>query len=113
MKRILVVGALALVAILVAGCGGSHRCSASITLRAVPAKGQRVTPAGMELARKIVVGNAQITEPSMEAAQRTALVLQSGSLPYSFQPVGRALSSVARVPKVGVEPTRPSRGTGF
>src|SRR4051794_18400399 len=54
MKRILVVGALALVAILVAGCGGSHRCSASITLRAVPAKGQRVTPAGMELARKIV-----------------------------------------------------------
>jgi preprotein translocase subunit SecD len=54
MKRILVVGALALVAILVAGCGGSHRCTTSITLRAVPAKGQRVTPAGMELARKIV-----------------------------------------------------------
>jgi SecD/SecF fusion protein len=34
-----------------------------------------------------IVGNAQITEPSTAAAKRTALVLQSGSLPYTFQPI--------------------------
>jgi SecD/SecF fusion protein len=32
-----------------------------------------------------IVGNAQITEPSAKAADRTALVLQSGSLPYVFK----------------------------
>src|SRR5262249_30890713 len=35
-----------------------------------------------------IVGNAQITEPSIEAAKRTAFVLQSGSLPYIFKRVG-------------------------
>ncbi len=30
-----------------------------------------------------IVGNAQITEPSTSVAKRTALVLQSGSLPYT------------------------------
>jgi len=34
-----------------------------------------------------IVGNAQITEPSSKAAKQTALVLQSGSLPYTFQPI--------------------------
>jgi preprotein translocase subunit SecD len=34
-----------------------------------------------------IVGNAQITEPSRNAARRLALVLQSGSLPYRFQQV--------------------------
>jgi SecD/SecF fusion protein len=34
-----------------------------------------------------IVGNAQISEPSTEAAKHTALVLQSGSLPYSFQQI--------------------------
>ena len=32
-----------------------------------------------------IVGNAQITEPSAKAASQTALVLQSGSLPYNFK----------------------------
>jgi SecD/SecF fusion protein len=32
-----------------------------------------------------IVGNAQITEPSASAAAKTALVLQSGSLPYTFK----------------------------
>ena len=32
-----------------------------------------------------IVGNAQITEPSSAAASKTALVLQSGSLPYKFE----------------------------
>ena len=35
-----------------------------------------------------IVGNAQITEPNPSEASRTALVLQTGSLPYSFQQVG-------------------------
>jgi SecD/SecF fusion protein len=34
-----------------------------------------------------IVGNAQITEPSAAAAKKTALVLQSGSLPYTFQQI--------------------------
>jgi SecD/SecF fusion protein len=34
---------------------------------------------------KGIAGNAQITEPSSAAASRTALVLQSGSLPYTFK----------------------------
>jgi preprotein translocase subunit SecD len=34
-----------------------------------------------------IVGNAQITEPSTQAAKHTALVLQSGSLPYAFKRV--------------------------
>jgi SecD/SecF fusion protein len=32
-----------------------------------------------------IVGNAQITEPNAKAASETALVLQSGSLPYTFK----------------------------
>ena len=32
-----------------------------------------------------IVGNAQITEPSKQAAQQTALVLRTGSLPYTFE----------------------------
>ena len=31
-----------------------------------------------------IAGNAQITEPDADAAKSTALVLQSGSLPYTF-----------------------------
>jgi SecD/SecF fusion protein len=34
-----------------------------------------------------IVGNAQISEPSGTAAQHTALVLQSGSLPYQFKQI--------------------------
>jgi SecD/SecF fusion protein len=34
-----------------------------------------------------IVGNAQITEPSADAAKQTALVLQSGSLPYKFKQI--------------------------
>jgi SecD/SecF fusion protein len=34
-----------------------------------------------------IVGNAQITEPSSKAAKDTALVLQSGSLPYKFKQI--------------------------
>ena len=41
-----------------------------------------------------IVGNAQITEPSEAVANRTALVLQSGSLPYTFKQV--ALSRCSR-----------------
>ena len=41
-----------------------------------------------------ISGNAQITEPSTAAANRTALVLRSGSLPYRFKRV--ALSSCSR-----------------
>jgi SecD/SecF fusion protein len=36
-----------------------------------------------------IVGNAQITEPTAAAAKQTALVLQSGSLPYTFTPLER------------------------
>lgn len=32
-----------------------------------------------------IVGSAQITEPTTQAARQTALVLQSGSLPYTFR----------------------------
>ncbi|HEY2310759.1 MAG TPA: protein translocase subunit SecD [Gaiellaceae bacterium] len=34
-----------------------------------------------------IVGNAQISEPTSKAAKQTALVLQSGSLPYTFQQI--------------------------
>jgi preprotein translocase subunit SecD len=37
-----------------------------------------------------IIGGALITQPSAQTARRTALVLQSGSLPYRFQQVGRA-----------------------
>ncbi len=36
-----------------------------------------------------IVGNAQITEPSTAAAKSTALVLESGSLPYTFKQIER------------------------
>ncbi|HEY3463404.1 MAG TPA: protein translocase subunit SecF [Gaiellaceae bacterium] len=36
-----------------------------------------------------IVGNAQITEPNSKAARQTALVLQSGSLPYQFNQIAR------------------------
>jgi preprotein translocase subunit SecD len=41
-----------------------------------------------------IVGNAQITEPSTAEAKRTALVLQSGSLPYTLERL--AFSGCAR-----------------
>jgi preprotein translocase subunit SecD len=41
-----------------------------------------------------IVGNAEITEPSKQAAQRTALVLKTGSLPFGFEQV--KLSGCAR-----------------
>jgi preprotein translocase subunit SecD len=36
-----------------------------------------------------IIGSAQITEPSAVEARRTALVLRSGSLPYTFKQVAR------------------------
>jgi hypothetical protein len=41
-----------------------------------------------------IVDNAEIMEPSAPASQRTALILQSGSLPYTFRQV--SLSSCPR-----------------
>lgn len=35
-----------------------------------------------------IVGDAQITEPSTAVARRTALVLETGSLPFRFEQVG-------------------------
>lgn len=79
MKRLMVVAALALVLMLAAGCGGSHRCSGTeITLRAVPAKGQRVTPAGMEVARLIItsrVNKLGVSSPSV-AVHGDEIVIQ-------------------------------------
>ena len=70
----MVVGVLALVSILAAGCGGSHRCSGTeITLRAVPAKGQRVTPAGMEVARQIMttrLAKLGVSSPTVTVRRR-------------------------------------------
>jgi preprotein translocase subunit SecD len=40
-----------------------------------------------------IVGNAEITEPSEAVATRTALVLQTGSLPYRFTQVARSSCS--------------------
>jgi len=80
MKRVIVVGALALVSILAAGCGGSHRCSGTeITFRAVPAKGQRVTPAGMELAQQIMMSRLAklgVSSPQV-AVHGDEIVIQS------------------------------------
>lgn len=36
-----------------------------------------------------IIGTVEITEPSAAAASRTALVLQTGSLPYTFRQVSR------------------------
>jgi preprotein translocase subunit SecD len=99
----------------------AHRSGCELILRAVPAKRQRVTPAGSRNQSVInryaghnaivldgaleetpyidytdrvlsqgIVGNAQITEPSAAVAARTALVLRSGSLPYTFKQVERS-----------------------
>lgn len=38
-----------------------------------------------------IVGDAQIVEPSDAAAKRTALILRSGSLAYTFKQVGRTV----------------------
>jgi len=65
----MVVGALALVSILAVGCGGSHRCSRpELTLRAVPAKGQRVTPGGMEVAQRIMTSRVDFGVSSPKVA---------------------------------------------
>jgi SecD/SecF fusion protein len=41
----------------------------------------------------IVGGNAQITEPSSKAAQDTAFILKSGSLPYTFKQISSSTVS--------------------
>jgi preprotein translocase subunit SecD len=54
-KRVIASGVLALVLLLGAGCGGSHRCSGNeLTLRAVPTHGQPITPQGMQTAQQIM-----------------------------------------------------------
>ena len=45
------------------------------------------------LSEGIVGGNAQITEPSTKAAQDTAFVLKSGSLPYQFKQISSSTVS--------------------
>ena len=60
-----------------------------------------------------IVGNAQITEPNSAAANRTALVLQTGSLPYSFNRSGaRAALGSSRCRRWESNPHSP-KGTGF
>lgn len=55
MNRLTAVVVLALVAILVAACGGSRKCTGTeVTLRAVPPHGQQVTTAGMQTAQQII-----------------------------------------------------------
>jgi preprotein translocase subunit SecD len=55
MNRLTAVVALALVAILVAGCGGSRKCTGTeVTLRAIPPHGQQVTTTGMQTAQQII-----------------------------------------------------------
>ena len=98
MKRVVVVGVLALVPILAGGCGGSHRATGcSVTLRAVAPKGQRVTPAGMQTAQQIIesrlakigVSSPQVSVHGDEIVIEFTGVPDPWSLPYSFQPVER------------------------
>jgi preprotein translocase subunit SecD len=78
----MVVGVLALVSILAAGCGGSHQCSGTeVTLRAVPPKGQRVAPAGMELAKQIMTSRVDfgVSSPKV-AVHGDEIVIQSAGV---------------------------------
>jgi preprotein translocase subunit SecD len=83
MKRVMVFGVLALLSILAAGCGGSHRCSGTeLTFRAVPAKGQRVTPAGMHLAQQIMTSRLAklgVSSPKV-AVHGDEIVIQSAGV---------------------------------
>jgi preprotein translocase subunit SecD len=45
--------------IVAAGCGSGYHCNAELVLRAVPGKGQHVTPQGMELARQIIISRVR------------------------------------------------------
>ena len=54
---------LVLLALLAAGCGSSGSCNTRATdlvIRAVPQRGQQLTPAGMQLARQIVDSRVQL-----------------------------------------------------
>jgi preprotein translocase subunit SecD len=79
MKRVAIVGTLALL-LLTAGCGGSHRCSGTeVILRAVGARGQPVTPAGMHVALLIVENRLQrlgVSSPTVAVRDGDELVIQ-------------------------------------
>lgn len=83
MKRLAAVGVAALV-VLLAGCGGSHRCAGSeVIFRAIPAQGRPVTPAGMQLARQIMEARLQrlgVSSPTVAVKDGNELVVQSAGL---------------------------------
>jgi preprotein translocase subunit SecD len=80
MKRPAAVGVAAL-ALLLAGCGGSHRCSGSeVVFRASPeSKSQPITPQGMQLARQIMESRLQklgVSSPAVTVKDGNELVVQ-------------------------------------
>ena len=84
MKRAAAVGVLAL-ALLLAGCGGSHRCSGSeVVFRASPeSTSQPITPQGMQLARQIMEGRLQklgVSSPTVAVKGGNELVVQFAGL---------------------------------
>jgi preprotein translocase subunit SecD len=92
MKRVGAVLAL-VVLLLAAGCGGSKRCTAELILRAVPARGQRVTPGGMQTARRIIgsrLDGLGVSSPSVTLQGRDEIVIRfggAGDLPSVAQSV--------------------------
>jgi preprotein translocase subunit SecD len=84
MKTAFLVGVLALVSVLAAGCGGSRRCSPSneLILRAVPPHGQSVTPAGMQIAQQIIesrVNTLGVSSPTV-SVHGDEIVVEFGSV---------------------------------
>jgi preprotein translocase subunit SecD len=80
MKRLAAVGFAAL-ALLLAGCGGSHRCSGSeVVFRASPqSRSQPITPQGMQLARQIMESRLQklgVSSPTVSVRNGDELVVQ-------------------------------------
>jgi preprotein translocase subunit SecD len=115
MKRLIAVGALALVSILAGGCGGSHRCSGSeVILRAVPVNGQRVTAAGMQTARQIVanrVAKLGVSSPTVVVHGDEIVIEYAGS--HAPADVAQTVSAVGQLQVFDFEPSlAPPSATG-
>jgi preprotein translocase subunit SecD len=89
-KRLLPLVLLACLCIcLGVGCGSSHACSSGseIVLRAVPQRGETVTPAGMKLAQQIMtnrVSTIGVASPKITLRGNDEIVISGSPVPKSL-----------------------------
>lgn len=98
---------IALAALLVAGCGGSsHRSGCEVVLRAIPNKGQTITPAQMQTAQQIIsqrVNKIGVSSPTV-TVRGDEIVIQFGGV-HGAAEVGQIATTTGVLQLFDFEPS--------